>query len=1252
MEDGIWKSYVSNGSHSNTTIELDNMSGSNPVKNKWYLVRIIYDSSLHTFDIYIDGKKANSEPIAGAVYNSDQNGGNNINRFRMGSVTGKDTFFDDIKAYSYPTDVDDVIDTRVKFSKTTANYVGSQNIELSTELEDAVIYYTTDGKYPDGSATKYTGEISVDSTTTIRAVAGYGEGASFIPESVAYSETYTILAKSNIKGDGIYRSSATVADVLFISDVKGEVYYYISDKSDIPDPEDTTIEWIDSGVEVEQNTTAKVNIKKNGLESGAMYINVVVKDSAGYSNVLQYYAPYDVYLKEGFTEYLEDVDSSASLFGTSKNYDKIIKVDGDNALSKYVNYYNDRRVTMANHTSATWIINGDIRFEDSSDGGYLEFASIGVGAKSGKWYARTNSTMGNILLSDEMTVQDNIWYSISMVYDRSKGLFDVYIDGKKINSESIETNNPNESNVYLQTNGVTHDSTSNTTYYDNIEAYRFEKTDNKAYVNFSPQSRTYTSDLTVNLDAGDETRTIIYTTDGTYPEYGNTSTKVYDYTNKIVLKKSDTKVTALAGKLVGGVFYAESIAYSENYTYLSTGPTITGESYNRHEVTTAYSWFFSDAKGKAYYTVNGSDTKLGLEEIKRISDVNANTVFDVEENKVTSIKMTQGMAQGEKYAHIIVEDQEGNSSNELVLHMPYDNMRYDSFTEFPAGTGSVGSVYNNKSGSGSVLLNFNDNRKTVTDPTDTANKVYAVTGIASWPEHDGTQLGSYTDRSTIILEGRWMSQDTKPSAYFAYGLRYNQGICIEDGVWKSLAGIDQYNVTTAKKEEFDNAANLPVYAPDTWYSLRIVYDYKMKVFDAYIDGIKANDKPIELGTTTPQNDIMASSLGTTTSYFDDIVFYTLPYEASGNITLKDSIVSFSPTSRTYTSEQKISLSTNGANKDIYYAIDGKYPNPTASGTSTGTEKYDDTDKFTIDKKTTTVRAIAGYTAKVSGVDRFFAESVAHDETYTYLSEGPKINGQSISRTTESNVYVWFYSDSAGKAYYKVTESETPVEGTDLKTYITENNYKAYDVLENKVNAVKMTEGMSTGKKYAHVIVEDAEGNFSNELVYEMPYDRFRYDDFEEFKNGTKVKDATVLNTNNVLDSNYLVYGYSDKAMNVTDPTDPDNNVYKVTGTYPVALNGNSYYGLGGTGNGTIVLEGRMMSELSSPTAYFAFGDWWNEGVCLKDGVWSSIAGVDGNVANAEILKFDNADEVTYSPNIWFTIRIVYDIDKGVFDAYV
>ncbi|WP_400260344.1 chitobiase/beta-hexosaminidase C-terminal domain-containing protein, partial [Candidatus Methanomassiliicoccus intestinalis] len=74
------------------------------------------------------------------------------------------------------------------FSPTGGTHTGTQTVTISSATPEADIYYTLDGTTPTASSTKYDGEITVPSTTTIKAIAVKAG----MKDSAVVSVTYTI----------------------------------------------------------------------------------------------------------------------------------------------------------------------------------------------------------------------------------------------------------------------------------------------------------------------------------------------------------------------------------------------------------------------------------------------------------------------------------------------------------------------------------------------------------------------------------------------------------------------------------------------------------------------------------------------------------------------------------------------------------------------------------------------------------------------------------------------------------------------------------------------------------------------------------------------------------------------------------------------------------------------------------------------------------------------------------------------------
>jgi hypothetical protein len=101
----------------------------------------------------------------------------------------------------------------VSFSPSAEDtYENSVEVALSTETPDATIYYTMDGSEPTTSSTEYTSEISLQETTTIKAIAVAGD----LDDSPVNERTYTVEVAAT--------QSETLTGIR--TGTQGEVYTY------------------------------------------------------------------------------------------------------------------------------------------------------------------------------------------------------------------------------------------------------------------------------------------------------------------------------------------------------------------------------------------------------------------------------------------------------------------------------------------------------------------------------------------------------------------------------------------------------------------------------------------------------------------------------------------------------------------------------------------------------------------------------------------------------------------------------------------------------------------------------------------------------------------------------------------------------------------------------------------------------------------------------------------------------------------
>jgi hypothetical protein len=115
------------------------------------------------------------------------------------------------------------------FSPTPGTYSTPQQVTISDSTFDAAIYYTTDGSTPTTASAKYTGAITVSTTTTIKAIAKAGLGG----VSAVAEATFTIGAEPATVATPTFSPAAgsySAAQQVTISDsTPGAAIFYTTD---------------------------------------------------------------------------------------------------------------------------------------------------------------------------------------------------------------------------------------------------------------------------------------------------------------------------------------------------------------------------------------------------------------------------------------------------------------------------------------------------------------------------------------------------------------------------------------------------------------------------------------------------------------------------------------------------------------------------------------------------------------------------------------------------------------------------------------------------------------------------------------------------------------------------------------------------------------------------------------------------------------------------------------------------------------
>lgn len=157
----------------------------------------------------------------------------------------------------------------VTFSVESGTYSDTQSVTLSSETENAVIYYTTDGSTPTSGSTRYTGPVAVDRNLTLKAIAT----KSGQNDSEVTSTTYEIkVAKPSFSvAPGSFDA---VQNITLSCATSGVRYYYTVDGST-----PTTSSTLYTGsIEISSTRTIKVIAVRTGCTtsdvlSGQFVIN-------------------------------------------------------------------------------------------------------------------------------------------------------------------------------------------------------------------------------------------------------------------------------------------------------------------------------------------------------------------------------------------------------------------------------------------------------------------------------------------------------------------------------------------------------------------------------------------------------------------------------------------------------------------------------------------------------------------------------------------------------------------------------------------------------------------------------------------------------------------------------------------------------------------------------------------------------------------------------------------------------------------
>ncbi len=142
---------------------------------------------------------------------------------------------------------------------TTSNYVGGVKVTLASKTSGATIYYTTDGKNPTTSSTKYSGAFNLTAGKTVKAIAV----KSGMSNSCIASKSVTV---SKIAAPVISNTATANGFNVTIKAKSGETIYYTTNGSD---PTTSSTKYT-AGFSVTENATVKAIAVKSGCANSSV----------------------------------------------------------------------------------------------------------------------------------------------------------------------------------------------------------------------------------------------------------------------------------------------------------------------------------------------------------------------------------------------------------------------------------------------------------------------------------------------------------------------------------------------------------------------------------------------------------------------------------------------------------------------------------------------------------------------------------------------------------------------------------------------------------------------------------------------------------------------------------------------------------------------------------------------------------------------------------------------------------------------